>query len=905
MPHRLRLAASLFLLTVSPTAALAQPFPVTIGQNFEGTARLIQPIPPDTMGAAGIDYFVELNNDEFNVYRKSDGVQVQSKGINQFWIDAGTSPSTTPFDPRIVYDPHARRWYAVSADRRQAANNILFAVSSSSDPTQPWTGFSIDTDPDDSHWADFPMLGYTGDGVFISGVMVPVVSGPRLTSFVTLPKFDLLQPSPTIAGMTQIYDIQQVTSGDVPQMAIDASNTFGTEMRMLSMFDQGGGEVVRSRVALGGTTVANYGYVGAPAADPPSADQPGAVQNLEANDWRFSSNTVNLNGELYGVQAIDNAGIAAVRYWRLDALTNSVVESQVIADPLSRALIFPSIAVNEFGDVVIGFSASSATEFASSYAMVGKVAGLTTTFDPPMLLKAGVDNYVRLDSLGRNRWGDYSATTVDPADPSIFWTNQEFVVNTNRWATQVTELIVPRPNDARWADPVGGNFDDPTMWQTQHGGLPQSTDDVIFSRATDLSGTSIPVLFPPQPAGFYASNSASIRQGNVLLDLNGNQWDLTRQLDVGPFYANPQVTIANGSVSSTAGFIADRPTAEGHLILDNAHWTVSGHLTVGSAPAPGSGGVPIVPGFAGGTGVLIIDNNSRVDVLDNPQAGSLGLLTIWERGEVNLFDGVLRATVIEQPAPPGPGSGLNFTGGTLHVDTFSGELHNNGGTLAPGGSIGTTNVLLSYFQGAGSSLAIEIGGTGPGQFDQLIVGGLADFGGTLDVSLFGGFLPSLSDTFGIVQAAVIPIGGYASLLANSFFPTISTRLDWHLFYQPTLLTLAVVPALTGDFNADGTVNAADYVIWRSLSGRMGIGLAADSNFDGVVNLVDYFMWRSHFGQMVPGAGSGSAADRPPGAVPEPASGLIMVVAALLFAPTLARQPRNEERGARIEERDDY
>ena len=29
-----------------------------------------------------------------------------------------------------------------------------------------------------------------------------------------------------------------------------------------------------------------------------------------------------------------------------------------------------------------------------------------------------------------NRWGDYSATTPDPADPQVFWTTQEYVAST-------------------------------------------------------------------------------------------------------------------------------------------------------------------------------------------------------------------------------------------------------------------------------------------------------------------------------------------------------------------------------------------------------------------------------------------------------------------------------------------
>ena len=46
-----------------------------------------------------------------------------------------------------------------------------------------------------------------------------------------------------------------------------------------------------------------------------------------------------------------------------------------------------------------------------------------------------------------SRWGDYSATSVDAADPTHFWTIQAFPSFTDPdtggvWATQITEIIV-------------------------------------------------------------------------------------------------------------------------------------------------------------------------------------------------------------------------------------------------------------------------------------------------------------------------------------------------------------------------------------------------------------------------------------------------------------------------------
>ena len=46
-------------------------------------------------------------------------------------------------------------------------------------------------------------------------------------------------------------------------------------------------------------------------------------------------------------------------------------------------------------------------------------------------------------------------------------------------------------------------------------------------------------------------------------------------------------------------------------------------------------------------------------------------------------------------------------------------------------------------------------------------------------------------------------------------------------------------SIPGDFNRNGTVDAADYVVWRNMSGQTGAGLVADGNSDGIVNQADY------------------------------------------------------------------
>ncbi|MEO0529278.1 MAG: hypothetical protein AAF266_01745 [Planctomycetota bacterium] len=77
--------------------------------------------------------------------------------------------------------------------------------------------------------------------------------------------------------------------------------------------------------------------------------------------------------------------------------------------------------------------------------------------------------------------------------------------------------------------------------------------------------------------------------------------------------------------------------------------------------------------------------------------------------------------------------------------------------------------------------------------------------------------------------------------------------------------------LPGDYNGDGVVNTADYVVWRD---ALQTGdLAADGDGDGDVDADDVIVWQENFGR---------TAAEPVSAVPEPA-GIALLVAALLAA----------------------
>jgi Glycoside hydrolase family 44 len=102
----------------------------------------------------------------------------------------------------------------------------------------------------------------------------------------------------------------------------------------------------------------------------------------------------------------------------------------------------------------------------------------------------------------------------------------------------------------------------------------------------------------------------------------------------------------------------------------------------------------------------------------------------------------------------------------------------------------------------------------------------------------------------------------------------------------SVTTLVLISdGLPGDYNHDGTVDAADYTVWRDSVGQMG-DMAADGNEDNIVDERDFLLWRDNFGRSEPGSGAGTAAV----AVPEPGTLVLVAGCALML---VLRQRRSQ------------
>jgi hypothetical protein len=92
----------------------------------------------------------------------------------------------------------------------------------------------------------------------------------------------------------------------------------------------------------------------------------------------------------------------------------------------------------------------------------------------------------------------------------------------------------------------------------------------------------------------------------------------------------------------------------------------------------------------------------------------------------------------------------------------------------------------------------------------------------------------------------------------------------------------VIEGLSGDYNDDDVVDAADYVVWRQAGASDTL---PNDDTPGAVDETDYGVWVENFGRTPSGTG---ALDAGSDAVPEPASALLMLLAAA-FAIGVARR----------------
>lgn len=284
----------------------------------------------------------------------------------------------------------------------------------------------------------------------------------------------------------------------------------------------------------------------------------------------------------------------------------------------------------------------------------------------------------------------------------------------------------------------------------------------------------------------------------------------------------------------------------------------------GSTATPGGTGLNNVGTLAFSAGTT--------DIFGDVNNSTTGKIIAAGASVVTFYDDVVHNGV---EIRTNAGSRSVFFGSVTGAGPFTGtgDVEFNG-DLRPGNS--PANVLFAGNVTIGPTAGLDIELAGPTKgagYDSLTIAGVASLGGSLDVTLLNGFVPSVGQTFEIVRAT----GGINGMFDAKNLPALSGGLHLDLVYGQSAVTL-LVGGIDGDYNLDGKVDAADFAIFRKSQGLTGLTLAADGNHNGLIDSGDYDVWRAHFGQSAAlGSAIGISAT-----VPEPSAMVLVAVAITLL-----------------------
>ena len=429
--------------------------------GFEGGSQLINCTlgecfrPPDTMGAVGATQFVETANGYIRVYDKMTGVVQTSNNMANFWTLAGL-PGGGGGDQRVLFDHYTNRW--VMTGFGSTGNKINIAISNTANAAGGWkstqiTGASIGVP---ATTLDYPTLGMDDKGVYIGTNNFPNAGGFSGTSLIVIPKASLFVGAPSTTNMTVLttpypagpnngFAIQaavnwQGNPGNTASVMADSRDTNDQVFYKLNGVNAAGATQTVSTI-IPGSAYANSAGPGR---------QPDGTRIVDTLSPRITGNVVQVNGKLYSATTIDDGtDHAAVRWSVNNAATGAIIETGLISGG-GYDYYEGSVAVNEFGQAVIGFNRSGfqTADSNSDGKADGNISFLARTFNTDagggldqsgadVLLKvSGISDYhcsthVAPDPNCRQRWGDYSAVSLDPTDHQTFYAIGEYA---SQWA---------------------------------------------------------------------------------------------------------------------------------------------------------------------------------------------------------------------------------------------------------------------------------------------------------------------------------------------------------------------------------------------------------------------------------------------------------------------------------------
>ena len=421
------------------------------GQAADGVA------PPDTEGAVGGTQYVQWVNLRYNVYDKTTGALILGPVAgNAFWSGFGGSCQTSNSgDPIVLYDKAAQRWF-VSQPVFTTPYMYCIAVSTSSDATGSYNRYAFPTTPandfpDYPKWAVWPDAYYSSVNEFIGnshdGIQACAADRANMLAgnAATLQCFKAA--SPNFGFLPSDVDGNTAPPAGSPNYYISLGSDT-SHLNMWTFHVDWGNPNNSTFTGPKAIQVPNYTLicVNGPDEIRSCIPQPSPGEKLASIPnrmmYRFAYRNFGDHESLVAAHTVKpgngSSAVAAVRWYEIQNPASPVVAQAGTVQHASISVWLPGIAMDKNGDIALGVSAASST-LDPTVAYVGRTpSDPKNKMESPKTVVVGTG----VQQNTSNRWGDYSAMQIDPADDCTFWFTTEYIKTSGsfRWSTRINSF---------------------------------------------------------------------------------------------------------------------------------------------------------------------------------------------------------------------------------------------------------------------------------------------------------------------------------------------------------------------------------------------------------------------------------------------------------------------------------
>ena len=459
--------------------------------TFEGLTGDPENTVPDSDGDVGSNHYVQSVNRSIMIFDKNGNYLSGPTSYDSFF--AGLTGTPCSFnnigDPFTLYDPIADRWLISDLAFEEFPGTSFWeciGVSNTPNPVSGgWTLYALQVDPaNPTYLGDYPKFAMwnSGGSPAQNAYFLTVNLYPNNTTFTGVRVFALDRasmlsggPANTVAftippaGLGSSYSLLPANfrNGSAPPtgedeflLGIDSSVNHAVAVTQVKgwRFHVDFGTPANSTLGMGADhtpnaliTVNSFVEI-----DTKAVPQPGTSQKLNSLGDKLMTPVVyqNRNGteSLWATHTVVENGATGISWYQFNVTGGNFPAAPVQQqhwtngnDGLWRWV--PSIAVDTNGNTAIGYSVSSSSIY-PGIRYAGRLAA-----DPPSNLAQGeaimFNGFTSTQACQFvcERWGDYTMTTVDPADGTSFWHVNQYATGDDFsfWGSVIGKFSFPVP----------------------------------------------------------------------------------------------------------------------------------------------------------------------------------------------------------------------------------------------------------------------------------------------------------------------------------------------------------------------------------------------------------------------------------------------------------------------------